>query len=298
MTQTQNVNLYAYVNGRYVRREEASISIYDHGFLYGDGVYEAIRAYDGIVFKLREHLDRLYESAKSIKIELPFEKHELGQMVVEVLKKNQLKSGYVRIVVTRGAGRMGVDPRNCTKATVVIMAEPREPLFGEKVKGISAVISSLRRTPSWSLDPRIKTLNYLNNVLAKIEAIEAGVEEAIMLNEQGYVAETSTENIFVVKNGTIATPHPSLGVLKGITRDVVVRVIKELGYPLEERPITVHELYNADEVMVTGTAAEVVPVTKISGRVVGEGKVGPVFTKITARFRELVSSPQEGMVIE
>jgi branched-chain amino acid aminotransferase len=298
LTQTQNVNLYAYVNGRYVRREEASISIYDHGFLYGDGVYEAIRAYDGIVFKLREHLDRLYESAKSIKIELPFEKHELGQMVVEVLKKNQLKSGYVRIVVSRGAGKMGVDPRNCTKPTVVIMAEPREPLFGEKVKGISAVISSLRRTPSWSLDPRIKTLNYLNNVLAKIEAIEAGVEEAIMLNEQGYVAETSTENIFVVKNGTVATPHPSLGVLKGITRDVVVRIIKELGYSLEERPITVHELYNADEVMVTGTAAEVVPVTKISGRVVGEGKVGPVFTKITARFRELASSPQEGMVIE
>ena len=290
--------MYAYVNGRYVRREEASISIYDHGFLYGDGVYEAIRAYDGIVFKLREHLDRLYESAKSIKIELPFEKQELGRIVVEVLKKNQLKSGYVRIVVSRGAGKMGVDPRNCTKPTVVIMAEPREPLFGEKVKGISAIISSLRRTPSWSLDPRIKTLNYLNNVLAKIEAIEAGVEEAIMLNEQGYVAETSTENIFVVKNGTVATPHPSLGVLRGITRDVVVRIVKELGYPLEERPITVHELFNADEVMVTGTAAEVVPVIKVSGRTVGEGKVGPIFSKITAQFRELANSPQEGIVIE
>ena len=290
--------MYAYVNGRYVRREEASISIYDHGFLYGDGVYEAIRAYDGIVFKLREHLDRLYESAKSIKIELPFEKQELGRMVVEVLKKNQLKSGYVRIVVSRGAGKMGVDPRNCTKPTIVIMAEPREPLFGEKMKGISAIISSMRRTPSWSLDPRIKTLNYLNNVLAKIEAIEAGVEEAIMLNEQGYVAETSTENIFVVKNGIVVTPHPSLGVLKGITRDVVVRIVKELGFPLEERPITVHELFNADEVMVTGTAAEVVPVIKISGRTVGEGKVGPIFSKITARFRELANSPQEGIVIE
>jgi branched-chain amino acid aminotransferase len=298
LTQTQSVNLYAYVNGRYVRREEASISIYDHGFLYGDGVYEAIRAYDGIVFKLREHLDRLYESAKSIKIELPFDKQELGRIVVEVLKKNQLKSGYVRIVVSRGAGKMGVDPRNCTKPTVVIMAEPREPLFGEKVKGISAIISSLRRTPSWSLDPRIKTLNYLNNVLAKIEAIEAGVEEAIMLNEQGYVAETSTENVFVVKNGTVATPHPSLGVLRGITRDVVVRIVKELGYPLEERPITVHELFNADEVLVTGTAAEVVPVIKISGRIVGDGKVGSVFSRVTARFRELANSPQEGIVIE
>jgi len=298
LTQTQNVNLYAYVNGRYVRREEASISIYDHGFLYGDGVYEAIRAYDGIIFKLREHLDRLYESAKSIKIDLPMEKQELGQIVVEVLKKNQLRSGYVRIVVSRGAGKMGVDPRNCAKPTIVIMAEPREPLFGEKVKGISAIISSLRRTPSWSLDPRIKTLNYLNNVMAKIEAIEAGVEEAIMLNEQGFVAETSTENVFVVKNGTVATPHPSLGVLKGITRDVVIRIVKELGYPLEERPITVHELFNADEVMVTGTAAEVVPVIKVSGRIIGDGKVGPVFGRITARFRELSNNPQEGMVIE
>lgn len=171
-------------------------------------------------------------------------------------------------------------------------------MFGEKVKGISAIVSSLRRTPSWALDPRIKTLNYLNNILAKIEAIEAGVEEAIMLNEQGYVAETSTENIFVVKNGVVATPHPSLGVLKGITRDVVIRIAKELEYPLEERSITVHELYNADEVWVTGTAAEVVPITKISGRVIGEGKIGPVFTKVTAKFRELTHSPREGIVID
>ncbi|MGA8903417.1 MAG: branched-chain-amino-acid transaminase, partial [Candidatus Bathyarchaeia archaeon] len=244
------------------------------------------------------HLDRLYESAKSIKIALPLEKDELGRVVVEVLKKNQLKNGYVRIVVSRGAGRMGVDPRNCPKPTIVVMAEPREPLFGEKVKGISAIVSSLRRTPSWALDPRIKTLNYLNNILAKIEAIEAGVEEAIMLNEQGYVAETSTENIFVVKNGVVATPHPSLGVLKGITRDVVIRIAKELEYPLEERSITVHELYNADEVWVTGTAAEVVPITKISGRVIGEGKIGPVFTKVTAKFRELTHSPREGIVID
>lgn len=290
--------MYAYVNDRYMRKDEASISIYDHGFLYGDGVYEAIRAYDGIVFKLREHLDRLYESAKSIKIDIPLEKDELGRVVVEVLKKNQLRDGYVRIVVSRGAGRMGVDPRNCPKPTLVVMAESREPLFGEKVKGISAIVSSLRRTPSWSLDPRIKTLNYLNNILAKIEAIEAGVEEAIMLNEQGYVAETSTENVFVVKNGVVATPHPSLGVLKGITRDVVIRIVKELGYPLEERSITVHELYNADEVLVTGTAAEVVPIAKISGRVVGDGKIGPVFTKVMARFRELAHSPKEGIVIE
>lgn len=298
MTEAQSVNLYAYVNGRYMRKDEASISIYDHGFLYGDGVYEAIRAYDGIVFKLREHLDRLYESAKSIKIEIPLDKDELGRIVVDVLKKNQLKNGYVRIVVSRGAGRMGVDPRNCPNPTLIVMAEPREPLFGEKMKGISAIVSSLRRTPSWSLDPRIKTLNYLNNVLAKMEAIEAGVEEAIMLNEQGYVAETSTENVFIVKNGVVTTPHPSLGVLKGITRDVVIRIVKEQGYPFEERGITVHELYNADEVFVTGTAAEIVPIIKISGRTIGNGKTGPVFMKVTARFRELIHSSKEGIIIE
>jgi len=291
----QNATLYAYVNGRYVRKEEASVSIYDHGFLYGDGVYEAIRAYNGIVFKLREHLDRLYESAKSIKLDVPLEREELSRVVVELLKKNQLKNGYVRIVLSRGEGKMGVDPRNCSKATVVVMAEPREPLFGEGARGISAIISSLRRTPSWSLDPRIKTLNYLNNIMAKTEAIEAGVEEAIMLNEQGYVAETSTENIFVVKNGVVATPHPSLGVLKGITRDMVMRITKEIGYPLEERSITVHELYNADEVFVTGTAAEIVPISKISGRVVGDGQVGPVFQKVLNRFRQLVSDPKEGI---
>ena len=293
----ENEILYAYVDGKYVPKEQASISIYDHGFLYGDGVYEAIRAYDGIIFKLREHIDRLFESAKSIKIEMPFSKDDLRGLVVEVLRKNQLKNSYIRIVVSRGRGRMGVDPRNCPKPTIVIMAEPREPLFGENVRGISAIVSSLRRTPSWSLDPRIKTLNYLNNIMAKIEAIESGVEEAIMLNEQGYVAETSTENIFIVKNGIVSTPHPSQGVLRGITRDTVLGIARELGYTLEERAITVHELYNADEVFVTGTAAEVVPIVKITGRKIGEGEAGPVFAKILGRFRELIKSSNEGTPI-
>ena len=293
----ENEILYAYVDGKYVPKEQASISIYDHGFLYGDGVYEAIRAYDGIIFKLREHIDRLFESAKSIKIEMPFSKDDLRGLVVEVLRKNQLRNSYIRIVVSRGRGRMGVDPRNCPKPTIVIMAEPREPLFGENVRGISAIVSSLRRTPSWSLDPRIKTLNYLNNIMAKIEAIESGVEEAIMLNEQGYVAETSTENIFIVKNGIVSTPHPSQGVLRGITRDTVLGIARELGYTLEERAITVHELYNADEVFVTGTAAEVVPIVKITGRKIGEGEAGPVFAKILGRFRELIKRSNDGTPI-
>jgi branched-chain amino acid aminotransferase len=293
----ENEILYAYVDGKYVPKEQASVSIYDHGFLYGDGVYEAIRAYDGIIFKLREHIDRLFESAKSIKIEMPFSKDDLRGLVVEVLRKNQLRNSYIRIVVSRGRGRMGVDPRNCPKPTIVIMAEPREPLFGENVRGISAIVSSLRRTPSWSLDPRIKTLNYLNNIMAKIEAIESGVEEAIMLNEQGYVAETSTENIFIVKNGIVSTPHPSQGVLRGITRDTVLGIARELGYTLEERAITVHELYNADEVFVTGTAAEVVPIVKITGRKIGEGEAGPVFAKILGRFRELIKRSNDGTPI-
>jgi branched-chain amino acid aminotransferase len=288
-----NEILYAYVNGKYLPREEASVSIYDHGFLYGDGVYEAIRAYDGLVFKLREHIDRLYESAKSIKIEIPFTREDLGRLVVEVLRKNQLRNSYIRVVVSRGYGKMGVDPRNCAKPTIAIMVEPREPLFGANVKGISAIISSLRRTPSWSLDPRIKTLNYLNNIMAKIEAIEAGAEEAIMLNEQGYVAETSTENIFIVKNGVVSTPHPSQGVLRGITRDAVITVAKELGYPIEERAITVHELYNADEVFVSGTAAEIVPIVKVAGRTVGDGKPGPVFSRFLDGFKELTKKSNE-----
>ena len=291
---TENKRLYAYVDGEYVSKDEASVSIYDHGFLYGDGVYEAIRAYDGLVFKLREHVDRLYESAKSIKIEIPFHRDEMSRLVIEVLRKNQLRNSYIRIVVSRGRGRMGVDPRNCSKPTIVIMVEPREPLFGENVKGISAIVSSLRRTPAWSLDPRIKTLNYLNNIMAKIEAIEAGVEEAIMLNEQGHVAETSTENIFVVKNSLVTTPHPSAGVLRGITRDAVISVTRKLGYPMEERAITIHELYNADEVFVTGTAAEIVPIVKIAGRSIGEGKPGPVFSRILEEFKQLIKQPNAG----
>jgi branched-chain amino acid aminotransferase len=294
---TDTKNFLAYVNGRYVPKDEASISIYDHGFLYGDGVYEAIRAYDGNVFKLHEHIDRLYESAKSIKIEIPVSKEELSRLVIEVLRKNQLRNSYIRIVISRGRGRMGVDPRNCTTPTVVIMAEPREPLFGDNVKGISAIVSSLRRTPSWSLDPRIKTLNYLNNIMAKIEAIEAGVEEAIMLNEQGYVAETSTENIFVVKSGVMTTPHPSQGVLRGITRDAVIKVAEQLNIPVEERTITIHELYNADEVFVTGTAAELVPILKITGRKIGEERPGPVFLRILTGFKELTKKSTEGTSI-
>jgi branched-chain amino acid aminotransferase len=295
MTENQESNLYAYVNGKYILRQEASISIYDHGFLYGDGVYEAIRAYDGLIFKLQEHLDRLYESAKSVKIDIPLNKKELGQIVVDLLKRNKLANSYVRMIISRGAGKMGVDPRNCTSPTIVIITEPRDLLFG--TKGISAIVSSVRRTSISTLDPRIKTLNYMNNIMAKMEAIEGGVEEAIMLNEQGYVAETSTENIFIVKGNVIVTPDTSTGILRGITRDAMISIAKELGYQVEERSITIHEVYNADEAFVTGTAAESVPLIKVSGRVIGDGKAGPVFTKIADNYRKVIHDPKQGMRI-
>jgi len=289
---------YVYIDGEFHPKDEAKISVYDHGLLYGDGVYEAIRAYDGLVFKLKEHIDRLYESAKSIKIEIPLTKEEMINAVLETLRKNKLKEAYIRIVVTRGKGPMGVDPRNCPKPTIIIITEKREPFFGTGEKGITAIITSIRRTPPWVLDPRIKSLNYLNNILARIEAIEAGAEESIMLNDRGFLSEGSTENLFLVKRGKIFTPPLTASILKGITRDVVIRIAKELGYEVEERDLTMHELFNADEVFVTGTAAEIVPIVKVNGRVIGTGNVGPVVKKIIARFREITKNPDEGILIK
>lgn len=288
---------YIYIDGDFYPRDEAKISVYDHGLLYGDGVYEAIRAYEGVIFKLNEHIDRLYESAKSIKIEIPLKKKEMIETVLETLKKNGLREAYIRIVVTRGKGPMGVDPRNCPKPTIIIITEKREPFFGRGEKGITAIITSVRRTPPWVVDPRIKSLNYLNNILARIEAIEAGAQESIMLNDRGFLSEGSTENLFIVKEEQIFTPPLTASILKGITRGVVIRIARELGYEVEERDLTMHELFNADEVFVTGTAAEIVPIVKVSGRVIGTGDVGPVVKRLIARFREITKNPDEGTVI-
>jgi len=288
---------YVYIDGEFYPKDEAKVSVYDHGLLYGDGVYEAIRAYEGLVFKLKEHVDRLYESAKSIKIEIPLTKEEMISAVLKTLRKNELKEAYIRIVVTRGKGPMGVDPRNCPKPTIIIITEKREPFFGRGQKGITAVITSIRRTPPWVMDPLIKSLNYLNNILARIEAIEAGAEESIMLNDRGFLAEGSTENLFLVKEGKVFTPPLTASILKGITRGVVIRIARELGYEVEERDLTMHELFNADEVFVTGTAAEIVPIVKVSGRVIGTGHVGPVVKKIMAKFREMTKKSAEGIVL-
>ena len=285
-----------YVNGEYYPKSQAKISVYDHGLLYGDGIYEAIREYDGVIFKLKEHIDRLYESAKSIKLDLGMSKEEMEKLVIETVKKNGYKDAYIRIVATRGAGRMGVDPRNCDKPTIIIIAEPRKPFL--KKEGVEAITASVRRVPSWALDPKIKTLNYLNNVLAKIEAINAGVDEAIMLNEHGYVTEASTENIFIVKNRKLITPPLEAGILRGITRETVMELAKELGYECEERNLTPHDLYNADEVFVTGTAAEIVPIIKIDGRVIGDGKPGPVTKELMKKFEEIRTDPRYGVKVE
>jgi len=287
---------YVYINGAFMPREEAKISVWDHGLLYGDGVFEAIRVYDWNIFKLKEHIDRLFESAKAIMINIPLTKDELVSKVVEIVKKNNLRYGYIRIIVTRGVGPMGVDPRNCKEPTIIIMTERREPIWGEKP--ITAITSSIRRIPPECIDPKIKSLNYLNNILAKIEAINAGADAAIMLNVQGYVSEASTENIFVVKSGVLYTPPLEAGILRGITRETVIEIAKDLNIPVVERNLTIHDLYTADEVFLAGTAAELAPVIKIDGRVINDGKPGPIFRRIYEEFRKRVHDPKYGVKVQ
>ena len=285
------MGLKIYLNGQWVEKEEAAVSVFDHGLLYGDGVFEGIRSYDGLVFKLREHLDRLWESAHTLMLEIPLSKEALEKAVVDTLKINGLKDAYIRLVVTRGTGDLGLDPRKCPKPTLFIIADkialyPRD--YYEKGLKI-ATVPTVRNHPE-ALNPQLKTLNYLNNILAKIEATHAGVDEAILLNSQGYVTECTGENIFFVKGRHIFTPPPFVGILKGITRDVVMRLGRESGYTVREEIFTRHDLYTADEVFLTGTAAEVVPVVKIDNRVVGSGRPGKATVKLMSDFKKLTST--------
>jgi len=274
-----------YLNGKFVDKEDAKISIYDHGLLYGDGVFEGIRAYDGVIFKLKEHIDRLYDSAKSILLEIPLSKEEMEKVVVETVRINNLRDAYIRLVVTRGIGDLGLDPRKCSNPTVFCIAEPMNPLLGES--GIRAITSSIRRLPVDVLNPAVKSLNYLNSILAKIQANYAGVDEAFLLDSEGYVVEGTGDNIFVVKNGIIKTPPVASSVLRGITRDTVIDIAKELGYIVVEEKITLHELYVADEVFITGTAAELVPVIEIDGRVINGGKIGEITRRLKEEFNRV-----------
>jgi branched-chain amino acid aminotransferase len=278
-----------YIDGKYYEKDEAKVSVFDHGLLYGDGVFEGIRAYNGKIFKCEEHVRRLYDSAKAIWLAIPMSEEELAVALHAVLKVNKLKDGYIRLVVTRGKGDLGLDPRKCPKPTVIIIADAIT-LYPEEFyeKGLEVVTAASPRIAPESLSPQIKSLNYLNNILAKIEGLQAGCIEVIMLNHLGYVAECSGDNIFVVRDGRIATPPPEAGILEGITRNTVMELARGAGYAVEERNLGRYQVYTADEVFLTGTAAEVIPVVKVDGRAIGAGSPGKVTRDLRKRFLKLV----------
>lgn len=279
--------LLVYIDGKFVPESEAKISVFDHGFLYGDGVFEGIRAYNGKVFKLREHIDRLYDSAKAIALEIPISKEEFMKIILETLRVNNLRDAYIRPIVTRGIGDLGLDPRKCSKPTIIVITRPWGKLYGDLYeKGLKAVTVTIRRNPIDSLPPNIKSLNYLNNVLAKIEANVKGGDEAIFLDKNGYVSEGSGDNVFIVKNGLIITP-PTINNLKGITREVVIEIIERLKLPFKEANISIYDLYTADEVFVTGTAAEIAPIVEIDGRKIGDGKPGRITKILMEEFKKV-----------
>lgn len=280
---------WIYLDGEFVTKEGAKVSVFDHGFLYGDGIFEGIRIYNGNIFKCKEHLDRLYDSAKSIQLNIPLSYQEMEEALVETLRRNELRDGYIRLVVSRGVGNLGLDPNRCPKASVIIIAEQLAIYSEEAYKiGLKTVSVSTRRNIPDALNPKIKSLNYLNNILVKIQSNLAGAGEAIMMNAQGYVTEGSGDNIFIVKRGVITTPPCYLGALEGITRQAIIEICKRIGYKLKEEPFTLHDVYIADEVFLTGTAAEVIAVREVDGRNIGEGHAGPITLRLLDEFRSIV----------
>ena len=277
-----------YLDGELVPRSQAKISVFDHGLLYGDGIFEGIRAYAGRVFRLDQHLDRLRRSAGAIALEIPLSRAQLKEKILLTLRENQLRDAYIRVVISRGVGDLGLNPRNCHNPSIIIIAD-RIQLYPQELyeRGLSLVIASTRRNLPCALDPRIKSLNYLNNIMAKMEANLQGAPEAIMLTREGYVAECTGDNIFVIQDGTLITPPTWLGVLKGITRDVVLELAQTQGIPAQEQVFTPFTLYSCEECFLTGTAAEVIPVTSIDGRTVGSGVAGSITRDLIAAFREL-----------
>lgn len=278
-----------FINGEFKTKEEATVSVFDHGFLYGDGVFEGIRVYEGNIFRSSEHLDRLYDSARTICLRIPYEKDELEQHMIETIRKNNLINAYIRLVVSRGEGGLGLDPDRCPHPNVIIIAD-QVSLYPKELyeNGLPIITASTRRNLPTAIDPKIKSLNYLNNILAKIEAKQAGMVEALMLNAEGYVAEATGDNIFLVKNGILITPPTYIGALNGITRQAIIDLANKLKIEVKEVPFTLHDVYTADEVILTGTAAEVIPVVEVDGRQIGHGKPGPVMKKLLKEFQELV----------
>lgn len=290
---------YVYLNGEFVESDKAGVSVFDHGVLYGDGVFEGIRAYGGRVFRLGEHIDRIFAAAKAIALEIPMTKAELSAVVVATCKKNGLTDCYIRLVITRGKGNLGISPINCEKPTVFCIAAGIKLYTDEQYeKGMNVITSVQRRNKATIVDPQIKSLNYLNNILAKIEANRAGAAEAIMLNHDGIVTEATGDNIFIVKNGEILTPPVYVGILDGITRRTVIEAAKKEGIPVRETEFTLFNVYNADECFLTGTAAEAIAVTSVDGRTIGSGVQGEVTKRILAAFRRAAHDPALGTEIK
>jgi branched-chain amino acid aminotransferase len=277
-----------FIDGRYYDERNAKISVFDHGLLYGDGIFEGIRAYNGRVFKLKEHIDRLFCSARAILLRIPMSHAQIVRAVVEACRRNNIRDGYVRLVVTRGVGTLGLNPNRCKNPSVIIIADKIQLYPVEfYTKGMEIVTVPTTRNLHSALNPAIKSLNYLNNILAKIEANNAGCEEAIMLNAEGFVAECTGDNLFIVKNGELSTPPLSAGALYGITRRVVMDIAQESGFKVSELNLTRYDVFNANECFLTGTGAEVVPIVKVDGRAIGTGKPGPITKKLVTRYHAL-----------
>jgi len=282
------MSLKIYLNGKFYDKEDAKISVYDHGLLYGDGVFEGIRSYNGRVFRMAEHLDRLWDSAKAIWLSIPMTKTEMARAIEDSLAANGIRDGYIRVVVTRGVGDLGLNPTLCKQPQVIVIADKISLYPAEMYeKGLEIVTVSVSRNHPAALNPRIKSLNYLNNILAKIEGMQAGCVEALMLNHKGEVAECTGDNIFLVRHGRLLTPPLDAGILEGVTRDAVIDLAREMGREVLEIPLTKHDVYVADECFVTGTAAEVVPVVKVDSRAIGDGAPGPLTRELMRRFHEL-----------
>lgn len=283
------MSLQIYIGGQFFDKENAKISVYDHGLLYGDGVFEGMRSYSGKVFRLKEHLDRLYESALAICLKIPISKEQMAADVNKTLEINSLTNAYIRLVVTRGAGSLGLDPNRTSDPQVIIIADSISLYPEEYYKnGLKIITAATIRNHPAALSPRVKSLNYLNNIMAKVEGLQAGCIEALMLNHKGEVAECTGDNIFIVKNGEVLTPPKDAGILEGITRNAILELSGQLGISAQELTLTRHDLFVADECFLTGSAAEVIPVVNIDGRPVGNGTVGPVTTRLMAAFKNLV----------
>ena len=287
-----------FVDGKFLPKSKAVVSVFDHGLLYGDGIFEGIRAYGGNVFRLVDHINRLYDSAKAIHLKIPMTKHEITEAVLESLRKNQLRDAYIRLVITRGTGDLGVDPNLCKTPTVFIIAEPMASVLGpSEPKVVKLMVSSYRRDSVDATSHEIKSLNYMNSILAKIEASSAGADDAILLDHRGFVSEASVSNIFLVKNRKVVTPSTAAGILHGITRERLIRLCFDLGLDVAERDVTPFELSGADEVFLVGTKSEIVAVGSISGSKVGTGGVGAVTRKLCQEFARMVQRPEEGTPI-